>query len=115
MQKRYYKTISVSILGISIVSDVLAMSVIHKCIQYKHFLVQIMFTIILIYIYNAAASCIIELAKVSRTVLMSMYCDVDTEYVVMYCSHHIPMCMSNAWKNSHWNNSQQIVLVLLVE
>ena len=35
-------------------------------------------------IYSAAAFCIIELAKVSTTVLMSVYCDVDTEFVVLF-------------------------------
>ena len=44
-----------------------------------------MFTIITLEKYiNVAAFCIIELAKVSRTVLMSMYCDVDTEFVVLF-------------------------------
>ena len=62
-------SISVSILGISVVPNCSNYASDLQVIQHKHFLVKIMFTIIITVIgkiYSAAAFCIIVLAKVSE-------------------------------------------------
>ena len=76
-----YFSISVSILGISVVSNYASdfTSYTTRTLAGKNYIYYYIRKI-----YSAAAFCIIELAKVSRTVLMLMYCDVDTEFVVLF-------------------------------